>query len=705
MSAVLTANLLTARLLTPDVVLRQETPGQLEISGDTVVYTLRRVVGGSERIELWTVPFGGGEPTSLTPGPGLSFCPRIDPAGTRVAYLHVDQDAHDGRAQVYIIPLLGGEAQCVSDFPRGATDLAWEPGGDSLIVLAEDETSDRVIRDAGLAPDASPTAIRLTSIDWRADGESDRGLRLYPRHLHRVRLDHSAVGSGPLRLTRGAWSAARPRVDRDGAIYLLADMSPDSDLTPCPQVHRVESDGTGLRAVTHFAGGVLRFHVDGDRDRLSVLAVSEEGRPDSVPPRWFVIDAIAAAARGGNGDNETAGYDSALGHAHVWTGLLGDETDLHEWHLELDDCASITTRSSHGSTRPISVDTGMPLTTRQGVCGAVAAHGDHRVAVLCLGAESEIRGTDKEVADQGRPREQGWAPDVYALDTSGPRRLTSHGAWLDAESAQHHAMRQPIPETLNVAGADGPITVFMLHPPEGTPCRGTVVDIHGGPTGQWAVVPPLEAILLAQNGFRVVMPNIRGSIDRGALWVDALGGAWGDVDVADVLVVVDALVDLELARPGQIGVMGLSYGGFLTQYLIGVTDRFAAAVAENGVTNQISAWAASDLGPSYNASARLADPLTPAGAKRLWRTSPLSHVAAIHTPLLMLQGGDDRTCPASDNEQLFVALRALGRTVEYVIYPEESHLMQATGRVDRRIDRHRRVLAWFDTHLGKQVAS
>jgi dipeptidyl aminopeptidase/acylaminoacyl peptidase len=200
------------------------------------------------------------------------------------------------------------------------------------------------------------------------------------------------------------------------------------------------------------------------------------------------------------------------------------------------------------------------------------------------------------------------------------------------------------------------------------------------------------------------MPNIRGSIDRGALWVAGLGGAWGEADVADVLSVADALLAEGWAEPGRIGVMGLSYGGFLTQYLIGVTDRFAAAVAENGVTNQIGAWAGSDLGPSYNASAGLPDPLTLVGASRLWRASPLRYAAAIRTPLLMLQGGDDRTCPASDNEQLFVALRSLGRTVEYVIYPEESHLMQATGRIDRRIDRHRRVVAWFDTHLGRQAA-
>ena len=82
-------------------------------------------------------------------------------------------------------------------------------------------------------------------------------------------------------------------------------------------------------------------------------------------------------------------------------------------------------------------------------------------------------------------------------------------------------------------------------------------------------------------------------------------------------------------------------------------------------------------------------------------SSPLARVADITTPLLMLQSADDRTCPASDNEQLFVALRMLEREVEYVVYPEESHLMQATGRLDRRIDRHRRTVAWFDRHLGR----
>jgi dipeptidyl aminopeptidase/acylaminoacyl peptidase len=142
-------------------------------------------------------------------------------------------------------------------------------------------------------------------------------------------------------------------------------------------------------------------------------------------------------------------------------------------------------------------------------------------------------------------------------------------------------------------------------------------------------------------------------------------------------------------------VTGLSYGGFLTNWLIGTSGRFAAAVSENGVSNQVSAWALCDVGAILNAADGLGDALSDEGVGGLWRQSPLRHVSQITTPLLLLQGEDDRRCPPGDNEQMFVALRRLGREVEYVLYPESGHLYSATGRLDRRIDRHRRMLDWF----------
>jgi dipeptidyl aminopeptidase/acylaminoacyl peptidase len=163
---------------------------------------------------------------------------------------------------------------------------------------------------------------------------------------------------------------------------------------------------------------------------------------------------------------------------------------------------------------------------------------------------------------------------------------------------------------------------------------------------------------------------------------------------------LDHVVGLGLADPSRLGVLGLSYGGFMVNWLVGTSDRFRAAVSENGVVNQVAAWANSDTGVEYNRTSRLGAPLDRAGMDRLWRQSPLANVAAIRTPLLLLQAEADRRCPPADSEQLFVALRVLGRPVEYVLYPDEFHVYQAAGRPDRRIDRMTRMLDWFDRYLG-----
>jgi dipeptidyl aminopeptidase/acylaminoacyl peptidase len=195
------------------------------------------------------------------------------------------------------------------------------------------------------------------------------------------------------------------------------------------------------------------------------------------------------------------------------------------------------------------------------------------------------------------------------------------------------------------------------------------------------------------------MPNIRGSATFGSAWIGALSASWGGVDAEDALAAIDGVVGLGLADPKRLGVMGLSYGGFLTQWLIGATDRFGAAASENGVANQTSAWANSYFGVYYNRRAGLADPLTDEGMQALWRSSPLRNARSMTTPLLMLQAEEDRICPPSDNEQLFTALKVLGREVEYILYPDEHHEMKSSGRPDRRIDRIERLLDWFGRNL------
>jgi dipeptidyl aminopeptidase/acylaminoacyl peptidase len=301
---------------------------------------------------------------------------------------------------------------------------------------------------------------------------------------------------------------------------------------------------------------------------------------------------------------------------------------------------------------------------------------------------------------------------VAVLGTLGTRAMevmtldegrAGHPRWR-TRSTLGSAWQRPYPQAemrrVDAPGAGGPIETWIASPPGSGDARmPTVVDVHGGPLGAWAPAPHIEVTLLVARGYRVVLPNIRGSTSYGRDWIRPQLGDWGGVDAADIHAALDHVIALGLADSERLGVLGLSYGGFMVHWLIGTSDRFRAAVSENGVTNQVSTWANSDSGPEYDRASLMGDPFSPKGIDRLWRQSPLRNVAAIRTPLLMLQAGSDLRCPPQDNEQLFIALRHLGRTVEYVLYPDESHVYSSSGRPDRRIDRMTRMLDWFDRYL------
>jgi len=365
-------------------------------------------------------------------------------------------------------------------------------------------------------------------------------------------------------------------------------------------------------------------------------------------------------------------------------------------------------RIDHTTGRPIEwptpskrIDPGPPLdlTTYALAAGSV----DHSVVVLGTldDRAMEVMTVELDSLDGPAPADHPDSPTGPAVagPPPGPRTHTTFGsAWQRGFERPH---RQRLDAPAPAASSGGPIETWVFSPPDaGGVALPTVVGIHGGPLGGWAPAPGVEAMLLTGAGFRVVLPNIRGSAGYGADWIRPQLGDWGGADADDVHAVVDHVLDLGLAEPGRLGIMGLSYGGFMVNWLVGTSDRFAAAVSENGVTNQVSAWANSDYGPEYCRAARLGDPLSVEGLDQLWRQSPLRNVAEVRTPLLMLQAESDLRCPAQDNEQFFIALRHLGRVVEYVLYPDEFHVYATSGRPDRRVDRMERVLDWFTRYLG-----
>ncbi len=684
------------RLPGPDIVRRQVVLEEHDLApdGSFVIVSRRFVAGNGYASNLYLVPTGAAAsgraagtrrraipvPRQLTRGTARDMRPAISPDGTRVAFTRREPGAD--AATVLVLVIGGGEADRRTS-GLGVGEIAWSPDGRWIAFTAEADPQRLIV--GPVVDGQEPRARHVNHLDWRYDemGYLDRRSQL-----------HVVAAEGeprPRQLTgiEGGVSGITWRPDGRG-IAFVADPRPDADRHPRTSIWEVPFDGRtrGGSAAAHevmvLAGPVRSPAYSPDGRLIAAVGVDDPDGFDDVAPTLFVGSAdgseraVALAPAqdrpvGSWVDTDLTGWQAEPRPGPVWAGvaailaLVSDRGRSHPWRFPVDPATG----------RP----DGDPVRLASGDAVAVTlASGANRITITAtLGA---------------RP------PELYEVEPdSGLRRLTTLGStWTDR-------LAWPEMRLVLAPGPGGPIETWIASPADaGDAPLPTIVDVHGGPLGAWAPAPSIEVVLLCARGYRVVLPNIRGSATYGGDWIRPQLGDWGGVDAADVHAALDHTIALGLADPERLGALGLSYGGFMVNWLVGTTDRFRAAVSENGVTNQVSAWAHSDDGPEYCRTSRMGDPTTPEGVEQLWRQSPLRNVASVRTPLLMLQAEADRRCPPSDNEQYFVALRWLGREVEYVLYPEEFHVYQASGRPDRRIDRMNRVLDWFDRFVGADGA-
>ncbi|HLE58103.1 MAG TPA: prolyl oligopeptidase family serine peptidase, partial [Candidatus Limnocylindria bacterium] len=550
--------------------------------GGWLVFALREVYRGRYRSHLWRVPWAGGIPQRLTAGAVRDGSPAISPDGRWIAFRRsgTENDAKPG--QVWLMPASGGRARRVTRLRHGAATPCWSPDGTQLAVLGP-AGPHRFLVGREVAGRA-PTARRITRTDFRDDIEGHLSRRA---HLWLV----DPFGDSPARqLTSGDFDVAHPAWAPDGSwLAFDCDVSPDANIRPRSVVRRVATDSGAVSELASLPGDAWRPAVSPDGRRVAFIGVEEEDWPDAALPRLWVVPVEGGAPR-----CLTPGLDRPVA-CDVWADLLqAEESPGPAW------------RSDHELV-VIVADTGRNLPYRVGLPG---------------GDPEPLVGRDERVVAAGIASAAGRVAIAAALDRRGGdlmaveegalRRLTDAGArW-------QRRFGVPDWEERWVATVAGPMQVWVASPADASGPLPTILHLHGGPIGGFAPGGSMDSTLLCAHGYRVVMPNLRGSASFGAAWTGALGGDWGGVDAADVLRTVDAMIEAGLADPYRLGVMGLSYGGFLTQWLIGVTDRFGAAVAENGVTNQASEWASSYFGIHYNRRARLGDPLTEAGMRQLW---------------------------------------------------------------------------------------
>ena len=679
--------------MTPAVVRRQVVLEDHDLApdGGSAIVVSRSVHGDAYRSHLWLIPLVAADPAkgraggrraarAITHGAVRDTVARVAPDGRRVAFIRAWPDDADRPSAILVLDLDGGEAWTLVAPQHGVSDLAWSPDGRRIAYVAPSDPPRWLIGEEKKG--RSPTGRRITRIDWRWDGTGflDRWDHLW--------VVPAQEGARPRRLTHGDWGVKQPAWSPDGAeIAFVADRDPEADIHPRTVIHAVAVSGGEPRELLVLAGSATLPAWSPDGRFVACVGVDVHEPLDDISPTVFVgpadrsRPALALAPGldrpvGALQDTDLNGWSSDSRPGPAWDGpgrivaLVTDRGRVVPWTFPVDPGTGMPAGEPAPATR---VD-GRPAVV-DAACWTLVVRGG---VIAVLGTLDD------------RPQELMTVAPDGALRT----RTTIGSAW-------HRGLLVPEMRHLEAPGDGGPIECWLASPPgAGGAALPMIVDIHGGPLGAWAPAPSLEVQLLVSRGYRVLLPDIRGSASYGAAWIRPQLGDTGGVDASDVHAAVDHVVAAGVADPARLGVLGLSYGGFMVNWLIATSDRFRAAVSENGVANQVSTWANSDSGPEYCRAAFMGDTLTAAGIEKLWRQSPLAHVASIRTPLLMLQAGADRRCPAPDGEQLFVALRVLGREVEYVLYPDEYHVYAMTGRPDRRVDRMTRMLDWFDRHLA-----
>jgi len=689
----------------PDDLYRIAVPTDPRLSPDGrhVAFTVKQCAVGHDgyRHAIWLVPAdGSAEARRITIGARTDRHPRFAPDGRTLAFLSdrrvlveeepdrpKDPKERDDCDQVHLLPLDGGEARRLTDLPRGVAEFAWAPDGRQLAVLTSSMgtsvADDRRKRGRPEKPRPGETPLSdyryIDRLGYQANGAGfvdDRETHLW--------LVDAATGAAR-RLVAGPSAEASPAWSPDGTrIAFTANRRREPDLAFRSGVFVVDV-ATG--AVTTVAGGsdALFFVPTWTRDGSTILALGERfPRGGYRTGIWrFAADGSDAGPRGG-------------------TDLLA--------RSELKPDAAMNS--------DVTVGEGAPL--------RVSADGEHvlfsapvdgsfelwRVAIDGRGEPERLTtdrhylsGWDAWPAGRGKAdvvaaiRSAATAlPEVVVCDVpaegaaSTLRTLTQLNAGLAAELA----LVEPVERRWQSDG--GEIQGWLY--PGGRGSRPLVLEIHGGPHTLYGWSPILEWQVLAGAGISVLAANPRGSEGYGEAFNRANLGDWGDGPMADVIAGVDAAIADGLADPERLGVTGGSYGGYLTNWIIGRTQRFKAAVTCRSVVDMRMLFLTGDISGGEWAFIEFGR-LPWEDPDYFHAISPLSLADSIHTPLLIQHAERDLRTTVGQAEALFTVLRSLKRPVRFMRVPDESHELTRGGTPFRRAENLVQVRDWFVHFLVK----
>lgn len=618
--------------------------------GSRIVYSLStpNKATGKMESQLWLCGVDGSDARQITHSGKRNGGAVWSPDSQQIAF--TSDRAGSGKSGIYVLPLgaqAGGDAREITCHRQGISSLAWSPDGTQLAYLTsyDPENPDEEERDKELAPKVRSTR----RIDYKQDG---RG------YLNDVREQVWLVDVA---------AGERRRLTTDAVDHTTPQWSPDG---------------------THIAAGLPNRN--GMCGQLALISI-ESGEQIVIGPDMGTVGSWSWSPEGGRilytGDTSQTFqddlwvYDLASGETRRLTDDLQVAPADGTPPVWLDERQVLITAVRAGGSGLYVVDSEQgtlePVATFEATLGGLNVDDARRYAVT----------THSSITTSGEI----WVQDLQA---NTGQVITHHN---DAAFA---ATPSGTWERFTIQRGKYEIESWLLKPANFDPnlTYPVILDIHGGPNGNFGYgFQPIHQ-LLATHGYVVIFSNPRGSTSYGREFTLQVGLDWGGEDYQDLMAVVDHVVEQPWADSARMGISGYSYGGYMTSWIIGQTQRFRACVCGAPAVDLESMYGTSDISHTFGELQWGGGPA--ASAEWYAAHSPISHAHNATTPTLIVHGEADERCPIGQGEQLFVALLKAGCETEFARYPGAPHSFRRNGHPEHRRDLWERTLAWFDTHIG-----
>ncbi|MPV48462.1 MULTISPECIES: S9 family peptidase [unclassified Pseudactinotalea] len=620
------------------------------------------------RSRLWRVDLATGDLTPLTHGE-LDTAPVCSPDGRRLAFLRAGAD---GLPQVAVMPTGGGEPLVLTDHECGVSGpLRFSADSTRLAYAARVPEPGRYGTDAAVDAHAEPPR-HITHLDYRAEGTGF--------HLDRPERVFTLTLPGPL----------DPQAD------------PQADPAPLDDVARPARAGAPTRPVAVTSGaGAFRAPIWFGEDLLALREVRGAHHCELVRIR---PDGTASVVD--TGAWIVGGLVRDLTHERrVWLLLADYGPDRTDFIGKRAALASADLVGTELIDLRVHTDPQAGGLVADGFCavqGGVVIARERRGSVELLRYDGELTSmlsgpvTVTSAAGIGTSAGAlavaagiGSAGDLWHIGADGEaRQVTDLSARLRREAGVF------TPAELEVSAADGYPVHGWVTQPAGEGPHPVLLLIHGGPHAAYSPTYFDEVQAYTAAGYAVVFCNPRGSASYGQAHGRATIGGWGRLDAQDVLAFLDgALAAHPRLDPGRVGVMGGSYGGYLTAWLTTIDHRWHGAIVERGFLDPVSFEGSSDIGWFFGLQYLGSDPELVAAQ------SPMAAIGRVRTPTLVIHSEHDWRCPLEQGQRWFVGLKRRGVPAEFLLFPGEGHELSRSGRPAHRRARFDHILAWWQRHL------